>query len=75
LRRAMNSHRVTYSQRPDATPESEVFALAAIYHLCLFGSQAKKGGLYDLTSDSTEECTTRLDQKGKENADLHGNRL
>jgi hypothetical protein len=32
----------------------------------------KKGEEYDLTKDSTKECTTRQDKKGMQNADLHG---
>jgi len=37
-----------------------------------FSSQASKGGPHKLTSRSKKECTTSPDQKGKENADLHG---
>ena len=33
--------RLTYSTRPDATPETELSALAAVYKLCL-ESHAKK---------------------------------
>ena len=37
-----------------------------------FSSQASKGGPHDLTSHSTRECMTSQDQKGMQNADLHG---
>ena len=69
----MNCPEVIYRSRPDATPEAELGALTAIYKFVLFGSQASKGGPHDLTNDSTEECTTRQDKKGMQNADLHGN--
>jgi hypothetical protein len=63
---------ITYAPRPDATPEGELDALAAVYKFCLFDSQVSKGGLHDLTGNSTVEYTTRPDKKGMQNADLHG---
>jgi hypothetical protein len=53
------------------SPEAELDALAAVYRYVLFDSQASKGGPHDLTNNLTEECA-RLDQKGKDNADVHG---
>ena len=42
----MSSTRITYTPRPDATPEGELNALAAVYRFILFESSAsKKGGL------------------------------
>jgi len=63
---------ITYTPRPDATPEAELNALCAVYKFVLFDSQASKGGSHDLTNHPTKECMTRPDKKGKENADLHG---
>jgi hypothetical protein len=37
-----------------------------------FNSQTSKGGPHALTSNSIKECTTRQDQKGMQDADLHG---
>ena len=68
----MDSPRITYTPRPDATPETEVTTLAAIYKFVLFDSQTRRGGLHDLTDDSTKKQTTRQEKKGKENADVHG---
>ena len=67
----MDSPRITYTSRPDATPEAELDTLAAIYKFVLFNSQARRGGLHDLTDDSTNMQTTRHEKKGKENADVH----
>jgi hypothetical protein len=36
----MSSPRVTYVPRPDAAPETEAVALAAIYRFLLFGRDA-----------------------------------
>jgi hypothetical protein len=63
---------ITYAPRADATPEAELGALAAVYRFILFDSQASKGGLHDLTGNSTVEYTTRPAKKGMQNADLHG---
>jgi hypothetical protein len=62
---------ILYTPRPDATPEAELDVLAAVYRYLLL----EKGGPHDLTSDSTKDCTTRPEQKGKDNADLHGHGL
>jgi hypothetical protein len=67
----MSSPRVTYTPRPDVTPEAELSALAAVYKFVLFDSQASKGGLHDLTGDSIKECATRQDKKGRDSAHLH----
>ena len=67
-----NATPLAYTPRPDASPESEVSALAAIYKFVLFDSQASKGGPHDLTNHPTKECMTSQDKKGMQNADLHG---
>ncbi len=67
----MSSPRITYTSRPYATPEAELDTLAAIYRFVLFDSQARRGGLHDLTDDSTKKLTIRQEKKGKENADVH----
>ena len=68
----MNSPRITYTSRPDATPEAELDALVAVYKFVLFDSQARSGGHHDLTDDLTKKWTTRQEKKGNENADIHG---
>jgi hypothetical protein len=70
---AMDSARIVYTPHTSTSPEVELDALAAVYKFVLFDSQASKGGAHDLTGNSTKGCTTRSDQKGKRNADLHGN--
>ena len=65
----MDSPRLTYSPRPDTTPEAEVSALASVYRFLLL----EKGESNDLTGTSTKEWTTSQDKKGKENANIHGN--
>ncbi|MCD6054086.1 MAG: hypothetical protein K0Q96_1278 [Rubrobacteraceae bacterium] len=50
----MTSPRITYTPHPDATPEAELCALAAIYTLVLSNSQAKRGGTHDLTRWTSE---------------------
>jgi hypothetical protein len=64
----MDSPRLTYSPRPDTTPEAEVSALASVYRFLLL----EKGESNDLTGTSTKEWTTSQDTKGTENADIHG---
>jgi hypothetical protein len=64
----MNSSHLTYSPRPDTTPEAEVSALASVYRFLLL----EKGESNDLTGTSTKEWTTSQDKKGTENADIHG---
>jgi hypothetical protein len=64
--------RIMYVPRPDATPESELNTLVAVYKLVLFDSQTRRGDLNDLTDNSTKKQTTRQEKKGKENADIHG---
>jgi hypothetical protein len=51
----MDSPSLTSSPRPDATPEGELNALVNVYRYVLFASQARKGGLYDLTNKTTTE--------------------
>ena len=64
----MDKPRVTYTPRPDATPEAELSALAAVYRFLLL----EKGESNDLTGTSTKEWTTSQDEKGTEYADIHG---
>jgi hypothetical protein len=64
----MDSSHLTYSPRPDTTPEAEVSALASVYRFLLL----EKGESNDLTGTSTKEWTTSQDKKGTENADIHG---
>jgi hypothetical protein len=63
----MDSLRLTYSPRPDASPEAEISALAAVYRFLIL----EKGDQNDLTGTSTKECTTSQEKKGKKYADLH----
>jgi hypothetical protein len=51
----MNSSRIMYQSRPDATPEAELDALATCYRYVLFDSQATRGGPHDLTNNTTTE--------------------
>jgi hypothetical protein len=51
----VNSPRIIYTSRPDATPEAELDALAACYRYVLFDSQARRGGPHDLTNKTTTE--------------------
>jgi hypothetical protein len=67
--------RIVYTPRADATPEAALDVLTAVYEFVLFDSQTKKGGPHDLTDNSAKECTTRQDQKGMQDADLHGHGL
>jgi hypothetical protein len=64
----MDSPRLTYSPRPDTTPEAEVSTLASVYRFLLL----EKGESNDLTGTSTKEWTTSQDKKGTKNADIHG---
>jgi len=48
----MSSARITYTPRPDATPESELDALAAIYKFVLECHASKKAA--DPTGDLNE---------------------
>jgi hypothetical protein len=59
---------ITYTPRPNASPEAEISALAAIYRFLVL----EKGDRNDLIGTSTKECATSQDKKGKENADIHG---
>jgi hypothetical protein len=65
---SLTSSRITYTPRPDVSPEAEISALAAVYRFLVL----EKGDRNDLTGTSTKEWTTSQDTKGHENADLHG---
>jgi hypothetical protein len=43
----MSDPAITYAPRPDATPEAEISALAAIYKLCISSHAKKRGHLLD----------------------------
>ena len=58
----MSSARITYSQRPDATPEAEPAVLAAIYRFVLFESKAGKS----LTEQVPQGTTIEVPKQGKE---------
>ena len=51
----MDRPRLTYTPRPDATPKSELNALANVYRYVLFNSQSRRGGPHDLTNKTTTE--------------------
>ena len=53
----MSSPRITYSTRPDAMPETERSALAAVYKLCL-ESHAKKNaaGVSSTNGDDADKA-------------------
>ena len=67
----MGSPRITYIARPNATPETELSVLVAVYKFVLIDSHAKRGGLHDLTNESTEKRRTGPGKEGKDNADIH----
>jgi hypothetical protein len=46
--------RITYSSRPDATPETELSALAAIYKLCLENHVKKEAAPESRPDDGTK---------------------
>jgi hypothetical protein len=67
----MSTHKsISIVRNYQAAPDECVRALSLLLQASL-NSQVSKGGPHDLTGGSTKECT-RPDQKGKENADLHG---
>jgi hypothetical protein len=51
----MDSPSLTYTPRPDATPESELNVIANVYRYVLFNSQSTRGGPRDLTNKTTTE--------------------
>ena len=52
----MSEPRITYTARPDITPEVESSALAAVYKLCLEKSHAnKRGRLLDKSGPNNPE--------------------
>jgi hypothetical protein len=64
-RRAMDSPRIIYTPRPDATPESEATALGAVYKFVLDCHAKKKGGpaktaLDDRKGLEDDPATTRV---------------
>jgi hypothetical protein len=63
---------ITVSRNYNPAPDACAHALELLLKP-YFNSQASKGGPHDLTGNSIKECMTRQDQKGMQNADLHGN--
>jgi hypothetical protein len=63
----MNKPRIIYTPR-SAPSEAELYALAAVYKLVLFGSQTRKGGPHDLANKATIETRdTKQDKEGHDN--------
>jgi hypothetical protein len=62
----MGSTRVTYSSRPDATPEAELNVLASVYRLILFESRgpSKKGAESAPESSSRDAAVIVRNKKG-----------
>ena len=61
----MNSPRITYTSRPDATPEAELNVLANVYRFILDCHAKKKGGpaktaLDDRKGLEDDPATTRV---------------
>ncbi len=61
----MNSPRITYTSRPDATPEAELNVLANVYRFILGCHAKKKGGpaktaLDDRKGLEDDPATTRV---------------
>jgi hypothetical protein len=56
---AMSSPRITYTPRPDATPEAELDALANVYRFVLDCQAKKEGGLATAPDDPKKECERR----------------
>jgi hypothetical protein len=52
-----------YTPRPDATPETELATLAAVYRFVLFNSQARRGDPNDLTNGSTAEMAKKTNHR------------
>jgi hypothetical protein len=68
----MNSPRMSHPVRPDVTAEQARDARARAWAYVFQCWNMKKGEQHELTSDSTKQWTTRTEQKGEDNADLHG---
>lgn len=51
----MSEARIIYTPRPDATPESEAAALAAVYRFILFESSARKEAAHPGSPDDAKE--------------------
>ena len=76
----MSSARITYSQRPDATPEAELAVLAAAYKFVLFNSLARRGGPHDLTNKTTTEhvgkqTTEQTESEKSQRDETNGSRI
>ena len=56
----MSSARITYSLRPDTTPEAEVNVLANCYRFILFGGNASKQEAAESTQPDGREDHKKL---------------
>ncbi len=54
--------RITYVRRPDATPEDELNALAAVYRFLIL----EKGDAHDLTNESVARAGGVNGKKGQD---------
>ena len=61
----MSSPRITYAPRPDATPEAEVSALAAVYRIVL--SAKKRGRLPDKSGPDDAKERSKDDSSATRN--------
>ncbi len=57
----MSNVRITYAPRPDATPETEAAALAAVYHFLLDQHAKKKGGVLSTAPNDRKARTADAD--------------
>jgi hypothetical protein len=65
----MDSPSLTYTPRPDSTPEAEVNALASVYRFLLL----EKGDRHDLTSEAATQAEgANQGKKGTENDAVGG---
>jgi hypothetical protein len=61
----MNSPRVTYRPREDATPEAELNAVAYCYRFILFGSSASKKEAVEPTPSSYAAARVKHEKGGE----------
>ena len=62
----MNSPRIAYTPRPDATPEGELNALASIYRFVLYSAHENAAGRTS-TNGGDEKERSRNDSLAKTN--------
>jgi hypothetical protein len=59
----MDSPRISYRARDDATPEGELNALASVYRFALDSSERKKAASPDRPDDAKESKHVRATEK------------